>query len=490
MSISDTQYTAWLASDAQQRCVLVELDYLAADNTTTVTTYVATHGFVSAPTDSPANQSYAAVIVGVPLLSQRMSDVLLGSTTANTGVIVLDNSDGTYDAWLTSNFSGRAVRMYLGSPSWPKADFRSVWTGVISDLRVGELNNVAVEIRSRDHLLSQDITSTKITTGESAGKYRPLCYGTCVNVSPLLYDSSLDKYVVNAANVYNIDAVRINGVSTASFTDNSDGTLTLTGGDPVGQVTADVRGMFSGGTLFTKIKDIVNDMLVTRGPFVAGDFDTTTWTNLNTTFAQTMGLYIDQPRPLYQLLDEVCASVGAFYYFTRTGLLNIKQFALSGTATLSLDTNQIVVRGVNVVKVWQPLTKLKRGYARNWTPQSSVDSTVTTADREKWLQPYQWKLAENAAAANIKKLLQNPEEGTLLTSGTQTQTEADRWMGIWGNIRVQYRIDAFNTAATINLGDRVKVTHPRYGLSAGVTGTVVALSDQINRHRYQIEILV
>ena len=67
--------------------------------------------------------------------------------------------------------------------------------------------------------------------------------------------------------------------------------------------------------------------------------------------------------------------------------------------------------------------------------------------------------------------------------------QADRWMGIWGSVRVQYAVDCFLDGALLNLGDRVKLTHPRLGLSAGVTGTVVKVIDRPTKRRQTIEVL-
>lgn len=517
MSLSDADYAAWLAADATERCILVEMEYRDSGGST-VTAYLSTGPFVSGPDDTPANQAYSAVIVETPIFAQTMSDVLYGRTTANFGAIVVDNGDGAFDGWITQNFSGRALRMYLGGPAWSRADYRSVWTGVIATLTVNGTNSLAVHTQSREHLLSQMVTSTKITSGDSAGKYRPLCYGTCSNVPCMLLDNATHKYAVNTADVYAISEVRLDGIALAGadWTDNSDGTFSLDVA-ATGQVTADVQGMYSGGTLFQYIKEIVKDICVTRGPFLEADFDTTTWTNLNTTFPQKLGLYMEQPRPINELMDEICGSVGAFYYVNRDGKIVIKQFALSGTETLSIGVDQIAAQGLNITGVLQPMDKLKRGYARNWTPQQLNQSEhdisvfkdgggfvtdvyydtggarstdVTEANREKYRNHYQWKLAENAGAANILKRVEPAMQGTLLTDATECNTEATRWLALWSAPRVKYGVRAFTDGALVNLGDRVKVTHPRYGLADGATGTVIAVRDHPARHEQYLEIMV
>ncbi len=257
-------------------------------------------------------------------------------------------------------------------------------------------------------------------------------------------------------------------------------------------MTADIKGMKTGSTLIDTLKGIVKDLCVTRGPFLEADFDSTTWTALDTTFPQKLCLWIEQPIKFYQALDMLCASVGAFYCVTRDGKILIKKFELSGAATLSVGADQIVAKGINITKVYQPLDNLRRGYARQWTTQdnfSGNDATVTEANREKWRNQYAWVASVNSGAANLLKTADPGDEGTLLIDETEAQTEADRWMGIWGSVRVQFAIDCFLDGARLNLGDRVTITHPRFGLSAGVTGTVVKIIDKPTKRRQTIEVL-
>ncbi|MBK7082872.1 MAG: hypothetical protein IPH55_19750 [Betaproteobacteria bacterium] len=194
-----------------------------------------------------------------------------------------------------------------------------------------------------------------------------------------------------------------------------------------------------------------------------------------TTFPQYLGPYIAEPIKYYQALDMLCASVGAFYCVTRLGKILIGKFQLSGTATLELGPDQIVARGLSVVKVYQPMDNLRRGYARRWTTQANFgdnDPSVDVEKRERWRTEYSWVASTNSGAANLLKTLDPNPLGTLLTSSSDCQTEADRWMGIWGTVRVRYAVECFLDGAQVNLGDRVKITHPRL-VAAGVTGTVV-----------------
>jgi hypothetical protein len=493
MAISDAQYSAWLADERNVRCLLVDIEYRSSGGTI-IKDYLSTHPYVTDLADTPASTAYRCCVLEVPSFDQRMSDVLVGYTTPSIGNVVVDNGDGALDSWIAANFAGRPLTLYLGDPSWPKSDFRAVLTGVLAAMTVQGTSKLTLEARARDHLLTQDIITTKYTSGASEGRYKPLAYGACYNVSPLYIGTGTDhKYAINAADTYAMTEVRIAGMATTAYTDNGDGTFSLWS-EATGQVTCDFEGSYSGGTRFRTIKQIIKDLCVTRGPFVEADFEATTWAALDTTFPQYLGLWIDTPIKYFEALDKLCASVGAFYCIQRDGKILIKKFELSGTATLSLGVDQIVAKGLNIAKIYQPLDNLRLGYKRMWTTQDSFSDNdgaglISETNRELWRNEYSWVASVNSGATNLLKTNDPKQEGTLLTSKSDCQTEADRWMGIWGSVRVQYAVECFLDGAQVNLGDRVKITHPRLGLAAGVTGTVVKVSDRPTKRRQTIEVL-
>lgn len=499
---TDAEYLAWLQADAQPRCLLVEMTYRPSGGGTS-TVYLASAPFVSRPGDTPANQTYLAVITAVPQFRQSMSDVMLGRTTYNEGTITLHNGDGAFDDWLdytTYNFFGRPLAMYLGASDWPRSAFRAVWTGVTAQVTMNGTNSVSITARDRQHLLNVEPTSTLISSGSfpnagpNIGKRMPLCYGQCSNVQPVLLDSSAQNYAVHDGAVNAFTQMYERGVAgTPSYADTSTGRFNYSGGaDPGGTLTYDMQGAKPGGSYLTKAKDIITDLLITRGPLTSGDMEATTWAAMNTTFPQAINLYVQNPAGvmLYELVDQIMRSVGGYYTVNRDGQFVFDQFKLSGSSTLSIGTQDIAAKGLAVARQYQPWDKLSRGYKKNWTVITNGNAGVTEDERERMAGDGYWKVSTNASAANYSKVYTPDKQMTLLTSATDCQTEADRWMGIWGVPRIVYSIQCFTGTARLNIGSRVTVTHPRYGLSAGVDGTVVAITDRPSKKMQTLEVMM
>src|SRR5262249_48768420 len=121
---ADEIFQAWLQSEVAQRCLLLEAVYPDTGTGTLGTDSPATVPFVTKPGDTPANQSYAAIVRAIPQFNQSMSDVLIGRTTANLGNIEIV-ADASTDSWIFSrDWVGRALTLYIGDPSWPKSKFR------------------------------------------------------------------------------------------------------------------------------------------------------------------------------------------------------------------------------------------------------------------------------------------------------------------------------------------------------------------------------
>ena len=106
--MTDAEYTAWLKDQAAIRCILVEVEVKVGASV--ITRYLSNRGYVTSPTDTPANTSYIPKIVGGIKYTQSMS--LDGSVSVSFGDLELNNSDGSFDSWLEDYWSNRPLRIY------------------------------------------------------------------------------------------------------------------------------------------------------------------------------------------------------------------------------------------------------------------------------------------------------------------------------------------------------------------------------------------
>ena len=122
--MTDAEYQAWLVRDGY-RVALIEVD-------TDIPRYLSTVPYTTLPTDTPANRMHLPFVAGGFAFSERLS--LDGNPAISAGDIELHNEDGALDSWLSEVWVNRAIRVYIGDVSWPRADFRLEFSGVVADL--------------------------------------------------------------------------------------------------------------------------------------------------------------------------------------------------------------------------------------------------------------------------------------------------------------------------------------------------------------------
>lgn len=475
--------------DGEIRCVLIEAQAYSAGSA--VTRYMANIAFDSLPSDSPANTPYDDIILSVPRFTAGIAEALGGNTQVSYGEIDIDNSSGVRDAWLNDAWDGRAVKIFLGSPRWPKADFRQILAGVAIDIVAKDSRTLTLKISDKQQLLNGPIQKNLIGgTTANAQKPIPLTYGEVYNIEPLLVDSATRKYQLHDGQIEAITTVYDNGKSVAFTADLTAGTFTLSAA-PVGRVTTDAKGCKLSGTYINKVGEIIQRILLARSTLVTGDLDTASFTALNALCTQAVGIYIGDRRNTIDVLDELIKTIGGYYGFGRAGLFKVGRLdAPSGSPILDLTADDIEEFGLTVKARALPVATIRLGYKRNWTVQTDgVDSTVSAARRAELADTYQVVSATNAGiGATFLTPLSPDVVGTLFVSQSDAQTEANRRAALAGQLRYRYRTECFTAAARIELGQVIRLTHPRYSFAMGSLAVVVYIDESPTSNRSSLEL--
>lgn len=179
--MTDAEYEAWLADLSASRVVLCELDYAGG------TEYVASQPYISHPSDTPPHRPYDDLLAEAIDIETRIDGRI------RFGEIRLVD-DGSLSRWVQRAWQGHGIRIYLGAPDWPLADFRLHARGLndgITNARLGELTFGMVDQSAQ--------LDTPIDTGmlpDDAGPV-PLALGRLYNVPAVRVSTTALTYRVS-----------------------------------------------------------------------------------------------------------------------------------------------------------------------------------------------------------------------------------------------------------------------------------------------------
>lgn len=507
--ISDAEFAAWLNSETRSKCILVEAEYMAGD--ARGTEYLATLPYISAPTDDVPNMPYLALVKSVPSFTQTMNDLLIGRTTANIGEVVCVGGTTYTDSWLFQrDWIGYPLRLYVGDTDWPKADFRAIWTGVTADFQLDGTNKIVLVARDMQHLLNQPLLTDTVESGPMGGLPAPLLFGTVYNVPAVLLDETTHKYQVNDGPVASISQVRINGISVSFTASAFDGTFTHSTSNPNAQVVADVIGATFGTTPLNNASDLIKYLVTERGYYTIDDLDIDSFNALKTLCPQLLGYFAPAKQvSVYEAIDEICNTVGAFTAITRTGKFYVKRFDFSGDPVMDITASDIVTKGLTLERVLQPVAQIRIGAKKNnathvqftggfggmsETNQQRLKMRYHangSAKNEDGLQTYRkMRLLSNPEPPTVNEVEDDGTLPSLFVNGADAAAEAQRRMDLWGVRRYIFGVKCFVSPLTLKLGDAVRISHPRYQLQDGRTGVVVRIAEQLARKRVDLSVIV
>lgn len=261
MSYSQT----WLEDTTRARGVLVVAQAYNVLTTLTENFYFSNVGFNTTSGDV----SFNPIISSNLKLSENLS--FDSSVSVSYGDIEVLNPNGEYDTWLDNTkyiWANKPLKVYYGDPAWTVANlaaissvFNLVFDGVVSDIDSSSKGKLNFKIVDKQQRLNGPVTEVVIgTTGTWSGgqtnqdQVQPLVFGEVHNITPVLIDPSLLKYLVCQGGCESIIEIRDNGVPiyrqdgqyTGAIVDLTTGTFTLKA-PAAGTITCSVQGKKSVG---------------------------------------------------------------------------------------------------------------------------------------------------------------------------------------------------------------------------------------------------
>lgn len=474
--MTDAQFLAWLKTDSRIHCVLVEVVASIADVDTTL--YLSSRGYVTGPSETPANTVYKACIQGGMQIQEQLP--VDGSPTFAFGDVELDNLDGELDPWFGYVWANRAVNIYVGDMRWARADFRLVFSGLVDDVTSRDRTTFNIKMRDKLQQLNTALTDVKLGgTSTNADRLLPLTFGECHNITPLLLDKATLKYQWHAGAAERLIEVRDNGAPVTATADLTTGTFTLAA-NPAGAITASVQGAKPGGTYTNTIANLVSYIVQNYGttPFTGTDIDSANFTAFNAANAQAVGSFLSDRTNVIQVCQDLAASVGAQVGVNALGQLQLLQIALpyTGTTATTVTDQNMLEQTLRVSDRPAVVASVKLGYCRNWTVQTGLLTGIPSDHKDLFAQEYLTKTVGDSATAVTYKLTQEPTEvDTLLLVGTEASTETTRRLTLWKTPRTVYEYTGLAELMLEALGGYQAITSARFNL-VGVTGQIVSVT--------------
>jgi hypothetical protein len=200
-----------------------------------------------------------------------------------------------------------------------------------------------------------------------------------------------------------------------------------------------------------------------------------------------------------QALDILTNSIGAWWGFDRLGAFRTARLEVpGGTPVAALDPSNILKLdrldpgaggSSNSDSAGIPAWRVTVRYQHYDQAQTDVAGTVPDATKAALKQEWRTVVTEDAAVKNIHPLAVELTFDTRLANAADASAEAARLLAIYKVRRDRFEcrvaLDA-SLAAAVDLGSVVRVTYPRFLLSAGKLLRVIGLRPDLARNRLDL----
>jgi hypothetical protein len=470
-------------------------------------------GFVSTPSDTPANAVWRpGVNVAYHFTRELFGGSDAGASRVGAGEIELTNDDGRLDLYDYQDWGldGQAVQVLAGEAGQGLSQFVPVFKGVVESVEFS-WKAMTLNIRDRQKELDQPLPIPKYAGTDSGatgvegkddlkGKVKPLALGSCANVTPVFVNSSSVIYQVSYRAVQGIPAVYSNGSALTHDGDSADAAALAAASIASGhyrtclalglfrvnttagtKITADVLGDSQGGYVDT-LAGTIGRVLAIRGWSAGADWSAASLSALASAAPAVIGLYDDSGAKVRAILDALCAGAWAWYCPDRLGVMHFGQIvAPSGTPVLTItDTYHQNLERVSDDITGAPWGLVTCKFGKNWTPMKDNDvAAVVGADRRAWLaEEYRAATSTTDGAPDATVTARHPlaeqvEFESLFSVRADALAEAQRRAAFRASPRRAFRFTLDpKYASSLELGDVVALTSRRQGLS----GTLCVVS--------------
>jgi hypothetical protein len=470
--MTDTEFITWLSGNAAIPMVLIEVSVNVGG--TERTRYLSTHAYI----DASAGLAYEAIIKGAPRFPEKAS--LSDEASLSAGDITIMNHAGERDAWLADIWVNRPVKVWMGDPRWPRADFRLMFDGIVADIDSAERTTLNLKLRDKMQRLNTPVSEAKLggtTTGKDA--LLPILLGEAHNITPLLTAPATLEYQFHAGPAEALIEVRDNGKPVDATPNLAAGKFTLAAQPtPSGALTVSAQGdkpAAYANTVAQLVQRLVTGYGKVSERFTAADIDTANFAAFDAANPQPVGLYLQDRENVLIACQRLASSVGAQLIPSRAGLLRLVKIALPAAGTPTVITAAQMVQGtLRPVERLDVKAGVKIGFCRNWTAQPTLTTSIPAEHKELFSTEWLTETVVDAATQATYRLHTEPEmRETCLLRRADASAEAARELALRKVPRMIYEFQGYPELFLLELGAPVTIFNQRFGMQNGVPGVVV-----------------
>lgn len=438
--------------------------------------YFSTGAYTTAAADTPSAQTYDPRITSEITFSQSIDigDGAEPRARQAIGELTLANTDGALDDYLDRSWTGRPITIRTVEQGAALSTAVTILTGQVTAIIA---NESSIRLLIRDNSAKLDRMVPALTYNGSGSAYsegtsiatdrvQPIGLGEARYVSPTLIDSPQLEYGVHQwcwantiPNVYDggvaLTRIATGSPSASQFLDLQ-GVIKL-GARPTNKLTAISLQTNISGTLLFYASAWLPYILEYWGEIPAADQDIPA---LSTTRDPTPAQYLDSPRPLASVIDELVRAIPGFWFFKRNGKFSLREINVPGTSVATYTDAQIqrIERTRSIEPAWQIRIRNTKTHAVH--TEEEVASGASNSLHETLLREYQIDIAEDAS---VRATNENARmiEYTFQTNDEQLRDVPDRLLAMHGTRRDYLSVSVAESAGVLELGDTITIARTR-----------------------------
>ena len=486
-----------------------EFGYSAFGGETSV--YLSDAGFVSGPSDAPANTLFSARLTETFTIDALAfnGEEPAGRSRVSVSVLQAINADGALDYLTDYGWDGRSVKLYRVAKGAAFSAATLVFAGTAEGLDWDD-RNLTIRLRDDQLLFDRPIQASVYSGGGDAdgdsiiaGLRRPLVFGAATNCPLQLINAANLVYQVHDGQINAVTEVRDRGVALTATSDYADYAalvgatvaagsyatclalgLVRLGASSDGLITADVEGDAAGGYVSSTaniVRRIAATRMGTANVADPGGLDAASFTTLEAAQPASIGYYVgpEDDKTVAQVFDELMAGIGGFWGNTRAGLLFVKRLEAPSTPVATFTNADII--DVRPLRRTGPRPSKRRTveYQHMFVVQDpdGLAAGLSASDREIYSSPARIAEASNSGVLAKHRLARDVHTVAFFASQSDAEAEATRLQALHGPGPDFYTAIVADGSFDYWLGDVVALDVDRYDLAGGRDFVVVGIRE-------------